>query len=712
MRASVVLLALAGCVSSAPKPAPTPVAKPIQPAAPTPPAAKKSAKAETLHGEPRVDDYFWLRNKGSPDVVSYLNAENAYTDVLMKPTEPFQESLYQEMLARIQETDVTVPYREGEWLYYTRTEKGKQYPIHCRKKKTIEAPESVMLDLNEMAHGEKFLALGTVAVSDDGNRIAYSTDNTGFRQYTLHIKDLRNAELGPEAIPRVDSVAWSRDNKTLFYVVEDDAKRPYRLYRHELGKQSANDSLLYEEKDEMFTLEVVRSRSKEYLFLTSHSHTASEVRYLRADQPKAAFKLVAPREKDHEYYVADRGREFFIRTNSGGRNFRIVTAAVANPSRKSWKEVIPHRSEVMLERLEMFADHYALFEREDGLPRIRIADFKTKSSHHVQFPEPVYFLSPAPNREFKTDKLRFTYQSFVTPVSVYDYDIHTGEKTLLKRIEVLGGYDPSLYQSERLHAKAADGIAIPISVVYRRGLRHDGSSPMLLIGYGSYGFSLPVTFSSDRLSLLDRGVSIALAHIRGGGEMGKKWHDQGRMMSKRNTFTDFISAAEYLIAERYTRTDRLVIEGGSAGGLLMGAVTNMRPDLFKAVVALVPFVDVINTMLDTSLPLTVGEFEEWGNPQNKADYVYMRSYSPYDNIQAKAYPTILVRTSYNDSQVMYWEPAKYVAKLRASKTDSNPLVFKINMEPAGHGGASGRYTKLRETAFDYAFILWQLGIRK
>src|SRR5262249_10683788 len=467
-----------------------------------------------------------------------------------------------------------------------------------------------------------------------------------------------------------DSVAWSRDGKTLFYVVEDDAKRPSRLYRHELGQPPASDPLLYEEKDEMFTLQVERSRSKEFLFLTSRSHTASEVRYLRADQTKGAFKLIAPREKDHEYYVSDRGREFFIRTNSGGRNFRIVTAPVANPSRKSWREIVPHRSEVMLERLEMFSDYYALFERQDGLQGIRILDFKSKKSHHVQFPEPVYFLSPAPNREFKTDKLRFTYQSFVTPISVYDYHIRTGEKTLLKRIELLGGYDPSLYQSERLHDKAADGTAIPISIAYRKGLRRDGSSPMLLIGYGSYGFSLPVTFSSDRLSLLDRGVSIAFAHIRGGGEMGTKWHDHGRMLFKRNTFTDFSSAAEYLISAGYTRSDQLVVEGGSAGGLLMGAVTNMRPELFKAVVALVPFVDVINTMLDTSLPLTIGEFEGGGNPQKRADYEYMRSYSPYDNIEAKAYPTMLVRTSYNDSQVMYWEPAKYVARLRASKTDS------------------------------------------
>ncbi len=713
MRARVLWLALTGCVASAPtKPPPTEVAKPAQPAAPALPVAKKNPKMETLHGEQRVDDYFWLRNKGSPDVVSYLESENAFTDALMKPTEPFQESLYREMLARIQETDVTVPYRYGDWLYYTRTEKGKQYPIYCRKKGSVEAQENVILDLNEMAKGEKFLFLGTLDPSYDGHLLAYSTDNTGFRQYTLRIQDLRTGELGPEAIPRVNSVAWSRDDSTLFYVVENEAKRPYRLYRHQLGKPSASDALLFEEKDEMFTLHVEQSRSREYVLLTSRSRTASEVRFLPADQPRGGFKLVAPREKDHEYYVSHRGRYFYIRTNSGGRNFRIVTAPVSNPARKSWKEIVSHRSEVMLERLEMFSDHYVLFERENGLPRIRITDLKTAKSHHVQFPEPVYFLSGAPNLEFRTDKLRFTYQSFVTPVSVYDYEIKTGEQALLKRIEVLGGYDPSRYQSERLHAKAADGTAIPISIVYRRELQRDGKSPMLLIGYGCCGISLPVTFSSDRLSLLDRGVSVAIAHIRGGGELGKKWHDQGRMMAKRNTFTDFIVAAEQLIAQGYTQPDRLVVQGGSAGGLLMGAVTNFRPDLFKAVVALFPFVDVINTMLDTSLPLTVEEFEEWGNPQNKEQYEYMRSYSPYDNVVPKGYPTMLVRTSYNDSQVMYWEPAKYVAKLRATKTDSNPLLFKINMEPAGHGGASGRYTKLRETAFDYAFILWQLGIRK
>ncbi len=708
MRSSILLLALAGCVASAPTRAvDTPVS---QPPPISPPVARREPKAEVLHGEKRVDDYFWLRNKGAPDVVTYLNAENAYTDAFMKPTQSFQEHLYEEMLARIQETDVTAPYPDGNWLYYSRTEKGKQYPIHCRKRSS-EAPENVLLDLNEMAKGEKFFAVGTTDVSDDGNLLAYSTDTAGFRQYTLRIKDLRTGEIGPEAVPRVDSIAWAGDNRTLFYVVEGDTKRPYRLYRHKLGTPNQTDLLLYEEKDEMFRLSIARSRSKAYLFLVSKSRTASEVRYLRTDRMEGTFELIALREKDHEYYVDHRGSEFFILTNSGGRNFRVVKAPASRPGKANWKEVVAHREDVMLERLELFKDHYVLFERREGLPLIRVVELASGRSQEVKFPEPVYSIFPAPNQVFDIQKLRFAYESFVTPNSVYDYDVKSGELKLLKRIEVLGGYDPSRYESQRLHAKASDGTSIPISIMYRKGLRLDGQSPMLLLGYGCCGISLPVRFSSDRLSLVDRGVSFAVAHIRGGGEMGKKWHDQGRMMAKRNTFTDFITAAEYLIAQGYTQRNLLVALGASAGGLLMGAVTNMRPDLFKAVVALFPFVDVINTMLDSSLPLTVEEFEEWGNPQNKQDYDYIRTYSPYDNLTRKAYPTMLVRTSYNDSQVMYWEPAKYVAKLRTMKTDSNPLVFKVNMEPAGHGGASGRYTKLREVAFDYAFILWQLGIK-
>jgi len=677
---------------------------------PSPPAAKKVPKVDELHGDRRVDDYYWLREKTNPEVTSYLEAENAYTAALMKPTLAFQESLYQEMLARIKQTDLSVPVRDHGFLYYSRTVEGKQYPIHCRKTLAPDAPEQILLDVNELAAGQKFMALGAYTVSNDGNLLAYSTDNTGFRQYTLHVKDLRTGQVLPDRVEKTVSLAWAADNKTLFYTVEDHAKRSYRLYRHTLGSTGPDD-LIYEEKDEKFSLDLERSRSRAYLFLSSDSLTASEVRYIPAANPAAAWKVIAPREKDHEYEVEDHGDTFFIRTNSGGRNFRLVSAPVADPTRANWKEVIPHRPNVMLAGMDIFADFYVLFEREDGLPRLRVTSFKDGQSHRIDFPEPVYSASPGQNREYDTRAFRFNYQSFITPSSVFDYDMEKRTRTLLKQTEVLGGYDPTKYQSERLWAIASDGARIPISLVYRKGLKRDGTAPMLLYAYGSYGAPMSATFSSNRLSLLDRGVTYALAHIRGGGELGKAWHDQGRMMSKRNTFTDFIASAEFLIAEKFTSKDRLVIMGGSAGGLLMGAVTNMRPDLFKAVVSQVPFVDVLNTMSDASLPLTVAEFEEWGNPQIKSEYEYMKTYCPYTNLEKKAYPAILVRTSLNDSQVMYWEPAKYVAKLRSLKTDSNPLIFQINMA-AGHGGSSGRYDYLREVAFDYAFLLSQLGLAK
>ena len=678
-------------------------------APPQPPVAKKVPKMDVLHGERRVDDYYWLRDKTKPEVISYLEAENAYTASVMKPTEAFQEALYQEMLGRIKQTDLSVPYRYGGYYYYSRTEEGKQYPIHCRKKASLDAPEQVTLDLNELAKGHKFMALGAYAVSDDGNLLAYSTDNTGFRQYTLRVKDLRTGEVLVDAREKVVSVAWAADNHTLFYTVEDAAKRSYRLYRHRLG--STDDQLIYEEKDERFSIGVERTRSHAYLLMTSASHTASEVRYLPATQPEGEWRVVAAREPLHEYEVDHRGDRFYIRTNSGGRNFRLVSAPVSDPDKENWMEVIPHRPSVMLEGMDFFANYYVLLEREDGLQRLRVADLRTGQWHRIEFPEPAYAASPAQNREFETATFRFAYQSPITPPSVFDYDMDKRERKLLKQTEVLGGYDPARYQVERLFATPADGARIPISVVYKKGMKRDATAPMLLTGYGSYGFSLPPSFSSNRISLLDRGMVFAIAHVRGGGEMGKAWHDQGRMMNKKNTFTDFIAVAESLIARKFTSKDRLVITGGSAGGLLMGAVTNMRPDLFHAVVSLVPFVDVINTMADASIPLTVGEFEEWGNPKTKAEFDYIKTYSPYDNIERKAYPAILVRTSLNDSQVMYWEPAKYVAKLRSMKTDSNVLLLKTNMA-AGHGGASGRYDFLREQAFDYAFILTQVGISK
>ncbi len=676
-----------------------------------PPAAPKKPKVDVIHGDKRVDDYFWMRDKKNPEVIAYLEAENAHTAAAMKATEAFQERLYKEILGRIKETDLSVPYKQAGYWYYSRTEEGKQYPIYCRKKGSLEAPEQVTLDLNELARGQKFMSLGSYAVSDDGRLLAYSTDNTGFRQYTLYVKDLESGRILPEKIEKAVSLAWTADNKTLFYTVEDHAKRSYRMYRHALSTPVNSDPLIYEEKDERFRISVRRSRSKAYLFLGSGSHTASEVRYLAADRPEGEWKVVAEREPEHEYGVDHHGEQFFIRTNQGARNFRLVSAPVRDPQKKNWKEIVPHRPEVMLEGMSFFAGHYVLTEREGGLPQLRITDMRSGQSHRVTFPEPVYAAGQAVNPEFDTRVFRFTYQSFVTPTSVYDYDMDARERKLLKRTDVLGDYDPERYQSERIYATAADGVRVPISLVYRKGLKRDGRTALLLTAYGSYGNSIPVAFNHARISLLDRGVIYALAHIRGGGDLGKAWHDQGRMFSKKNTFSDFVASADHLVSRKYTSSGRLVIQGGSAGGLLMGAAINMRPDLFKAVVSNVPFVDVINTMLDTSLPLTVGEFEEWGNPQKKEEYEYMKTYCPYTNLAKKSYPAMLVKTSLNDSQVMYWEPAKYVAKMRTLKTDKNPLLFKTNMA-AGHGGASGRYDFLREVAFDYAFILGQLGITK
>jgi oligopeptidase B len=673
-----------------------------------PPVARRVAHPTTIHGDTRADDYFWLREKTSPEVAAYLEAENAYTDAVMAPTEPFQDALYREMLARIKETDLSVPYREGGYFYYSRTEEGKQYPIFCRRKGDLEAPEQVTLDLNELATGHSFLSLGAYAVSDDGSLLAYSVDTTGFREYTLYIKDLRTGELRPERIEKTGAVAWANDGQTLFYTVEDHAKRPHRVYRHHLGP-AAPDALVYEENDELFRVWVGRTRSKGYLLMGSASHTTSEVRWLPADQPAGAWRLIAARRHEHEYDVDHRGGRFYIRTNDRGRNFRLVSAPIEHPEPEYWQEVVPHRPDMMLEGAEFFRDHYVLLERERGLQMLRVTDLRSGDSHRIEFPEPAYSAFPSYNPEFDTNVFRYSYQSLVTPSSVFDYDMDTRTSTLLKEQPVLGGYDRTQYVSERLEATAREGTAVPISIVYRKGLPRDGSAPLYLYGYGSYGYPLPVGFSSNRLSLLDRGMAVAIAHVRGGGEMGKAWHDDGRMLKKMNTFADFIAVAEHLIAERYTSAHRLVIEGGSAGGLLMGAVVNMRPDLFRLVVTKVPFVDVLNSMLDETLPLTIGEYEEWGNPNNKEEYEYMKAYCPYTNLAPRAYPAMLVKTSFNDSQVMYWEPAKYVARLRTLKTDANPLLLKTNMA-AGHGGASGRYDYLREVAFEYAFVLSHLEL--
>ena len=680
--------------------------------APTPPVAKAIHTENHINGGRLVDDYKWLREKSNPEVAQYLEAENAYTDSIMKPTEPLQQKLYEEMVSHIKETDVNVPYKDGDYFYYSRWEAGQQYPIQARRKGSLEAGEQITLDVNELAKGEKFMALGSYNVSDDGNLLAYSTDNTGFRQYHLHVRDLRTHKDFPDTAEKVGSIAWANDNQTLFYTVEDAAKRQYRVYRHKLDTDTKNDELIYEEKDERFDVSVGRSRSRKYLFLLSNSHTTSEARYLDASTPTGEFKLIAPRQQDIEYYPDHSGDQFFIRTNDKGRTFRLVSAPVADPGKNNWKEILPMRPDVMLSDIEIFQDFYVLVERENGLPELTVVDFATGAKNRIAFPEPVYTAGPQVNMEFKTRFFRYGYQSLVTPPSVFDYDVARHTSTLRKQNEVPGGYDPANYKSERLWATAKDGVKVPVSVVYRKDLKKpDGSNPLYVSGYGSYGISTNATFSPTRISLLDRGVVMAYAHIRGGGDLGKTWHDAGRMMNKMNTFTDFIACTELLVANKYGARNRIAIEGGSAGGLLMGAVTNLRPDLFRAVVSHVPFVDVMNTMLDASLPLTVGEYEEWGNPNEKPAYDYMLKYSPYDNLKKGGYPAILVKTSFNDSQVMYWEPAKYVAKLRTLKTDHNVLLLKTNMA-AGHGGASGRYDRFKEVAFDYAFVLTQLGVER
>jgi oligopeptidase B len=627
----------------------------------------------------------------------------------MKPLEGFRAALYDEMLGRIQETDESVPYRRRGYWYYQRDVEGLQYPIYCRRKGSMEAPEEVLVDENELAKGHAYTALGMFDVSPDGNLLAYTIDFTGFRQYTLHVKDLRTGSLTRDTAVRVTSSAWAADSRTLFYVQEHETtKRSFRLRRLALG---GADDIVYEEEDELFDIGVCDSRSERFVVLAIVSKDTSEIRVLPADDPCAPLRVLVPRRKGHEYYVEHRGDEFFIRTNDKGRNFRLVRAPVDDPSPRNWKQVLGHCPTVMLEQVDVFRDFWVAVERDRGLLKLRITQFATGKGRHVEFDEAVYCAHPGTNAQFDADRFRFVYESLVTPRSVYDYDLRTGERVLLKRYPVLGDYDPSQYVSEALTAVAKDGTRIPISLVYRKSLRRKGPQPMLLYGYGSYGIPIDPYFRTSRISLLDRGIIFAIAHVRGGGDRGRLWYEAGKLLRKKNTFTDFIACAQSLVRRRYTAPDRLVIQGGSAGGLLMGVVTNMRPDLFKAVVSQVPFVDVVTTMLDSSLPLTVGEYLEWGDPNERRYYKYMRSYSPYDNLAKGAYPAILVETSFNDSQVMYWEPAKYVAKLRTLKTDANPLLLKTIME-AGHGGASGRYDALKELAFTYSFILDQAGLAR
>jgi oligopeptidase B len=678
---------------------------------PSPPVAKKIPHVTEINGHQLTDNYFWLREKSNPEVRAYLEAENAYTDALMKPTEPLQKKLYDEMLSRVKETDVEVPYKEGDFFYYIRTEAGKQYPIRCRKKISADASEEVLLDVNELAKGQAFMTVQAFTVSTDGNLLAYSYDNTGFRQFNLAVKDLRTGQTLTDHAERVGSVVWANDNRTVFYTQEDAvSKRQYRLYRHTVGS-SDPDTVVYEEPDEKFTVRAFKTRSEAYIIMELRSHTTSEARYIPAKDPAADWKTIEPRRQGVEYYADHNADSFYIRANDTGRNFRLVTAPVTDPGSKNWHEVMAHNAAIMLDEMDMFRSFLVLYERENGLPQIRVVDLRNGHSRRLSFPEPAYDVRPYTNRVYDTSEFRYAYESPITPASVFSYDMETGASQMLKQKEVPGGYDRNKYEVEQIYTTASDGTKIPVSVLHLKGAKLDGAGPLYLYGYGSYGISLDMWFSSNIFSLVDRGVTYAVAHIRGGGEMGKAWHDAGKMMNKKNTFSDFTAVAEDLTKRGYGSKDKLVIEGGSAGGLLMGAVLNLRPDLFHAAVVKVPFVDVMNTMLDESLPLTVGEFEEWGNPKEKPAFDYMITYSPYDNVEAKAYPNMLVKTSFNDSQVMYWEPAKYVAKMRATRTDHNTLIFKTNLSPAGHGGASGRYDRLHEASFDYAYILTQMGIK-
>jgi oligopeptidase B len=677
---------------------------------PVPPVAEQRPHTHSLHGDDRPDPYFWMRDRQDPLVLKYLEKENAYTAAMMQPTEPLQATLYQEMLARIQETDLSVPVQKDGYYYYTRTEAGKPYGIHCRKQGSLDAEEEVLLDQNVLAEGQEYFALGVFQVSPNHQLLAYSTDTTGSERYTLFFLDLTTRQLYPESIPDTDySFAWANDSQTVFYTQVDEAHRPYKLLRHPLGQPIASDALIYEEPDEAYYLSVYETRSQAYILLELSSKVTTEIHFLDANQPTSNFQVIHPRSPGIEYSVEHHRDRFYIVTNEDAINFKLMQTPVTAPDRENWQTVIAHRDDVLLSGVSAFANHLVIYEREAGLPNVRVRNLTNQQEYYIAFPEPAYEVYEDANPEFNTSILRFSYTSLITPRSIFDYHLDTQTQELKKETPVLGGYDRTQYVSERLQAIAPDGTAIPLSLVYRKGIERNGQNPLLMEGYGSYGYSYPAAFSSTRLSLLDRGVVYAIAHIRGGSEMGRKWYEDGKFLRKKNTFTDFIACAEYLIQQQWTSPQHLAISGGSAGGLLVGAVINLRPELFKTAVAQVPFVDVVTTILDTSLPLSAMEWEEWGNPNDKTYYDYIKSYSPYDNVEAKHYPALLITAGFNDPRVSYWEPAKWTAKLRALKQDNNLLLLKTNMG-AGHAGASGRYERLKEVAFEFAFLLsqWQL----
>jgi oligopeptidase B len=676
----------------------------------TPPIAPKHPYVHVLHGDERLDDYFWLRDRDNPDVMAYLEAENAYTEIKMEHTRSLQDTLYQEMLSRIQEDDLSVPYREGEFYYYTRTETGKAYPIHCRKLGSLDATEEILLDQNQLAEGHEYFQLGVFEISPNHQLLAYSVDTTGAERYTLFFLDLATRKLYPETIPDTYvAFEWGNDNQTVFYTQVDAAHRPDKLFRHQLGQSIENDQLVFHEPDDAYFLGISKTRSRAYLLLGLGSKVTSEVHYLDANNPTGEFRLFRPRRMGIEYDIEHHTDTFYIITNEDALNFKLMKAPIADPSVEQWETVIPHREDIFLMGVSAFADHLVIYDREAGLPKVRVRNLSNHQEHTVSFPEPTYEVSESVNPEFNTNTFRFAYTSLTTPFSIFDYNLDAQTRELKKETPVLGGYDRTQYQSDRVQAIAPDGTAIPLSILYKVGTERTGKNPLLLTGYGAYGYSYPDSFSSTRLSLLDRGVVLAIAHIRGGSELGRKWYEDGKFLHKQNTFSDFIACAEHLIQAGWTAPDRLAISGGSAGGLLIGAVINQRSDLFKAAIAQVPFVDVVTTILDTSLPLSATEWEEWGNPNDRQFYDYMKAYSPYDNVKPKDYPALLVTAGLNDPRVSYWEPAKWTAKLRTLKTDNQVLLLKTHLG-AGHGGASGRYDRLKEIAFEYAFLLDQWGL--
>ena len=679
---------------------------------PAPPKAKKIQTVTEKHGVKLIDNYAWLRDQNeekNPEIIKYLRAENAYTRHMMKDTELLQDQLYNEMKSRIKETDLSVPVKYGKYYYYSRTEKGKEYPIHCRKLVDDSKPEEILIDENELAKGKEYFECGTYEISSNDEIMAYTVDYAGDEQYDLYFMNLKTRKLYKDVIHKVTSnVVWAEDNKTIFYSVMDETTRPYQIKRHILGTDPADDLVVYEEKDPKFVCSVSKSRDNRYLAISVGATTTTEECFLDSKNPTGEFKLFAPRKQGIEYYISFQKPYIYITTNENALNFKVMRTKEDKFDKKYWEEFIPHNEDIFIDSISTFENYVVVQERVKGLQNIRYIDVRTNESVNLPFPEQVYSAYLGSNLEFKLDKLRYVYCSLTIPESVIDYDMKTGLSELKKRKEVIGNYDPKDYVAERLFATAEDGTQIPISLVYRKDMWGNGAHSMYLTSYGAYGISTDPYFSSIYLSLLDRGYVYAIAHIRGGQELGRPWYNDGKLLNKKNSFTDFIACAEFLIDQGYTKPEYLAIEGGSAGGLLMGAVTNMRPDLFRVVVADVPFVDMMNTMLDPSLPLTVGEYEEWGCPEDKEYFDYMLSYSPYENIEKKDYPNILVTAGLNDPRVSYWEPAKYVAKLRTMKTDNNMLLLKTNMN-AGHMGASGRYEYLKEIAFTYAFIFKVLG---